>query len=168
MRNPYAVFDNHVEIMLTRQDGTVYHTQIDKWDLPKVKQATSLYAQPKRNTIYVMCNFGSENGKTKKLFLHRYLTDAPRGYEVDHADGDGLNNRRSTNLKVVTNSQNQLNRQHKKKYPKSGVAGVYWFEITGRWKAQYWNGSKHVHVGYFDTVPEAEEAIEQHKGAHKA
>ena len=53
----------------------------------------------------------------KKVTLHRVVLarklggEIPVGYEVDHADGDPLNNRRS-NLRAATHQQNTANARH--------------------------------------------------------
>ncbi len=50
------------------------------------------------------------DGKTKTLRLHREIMKAPLDMEVDHKNGDTLDNRRSCNLKVVTKQKNLENR----------------------------------------------------------
>lgn len=40
--------------------------------------------------------------------MHRLIMAAPKGVEVDHVNGDGLDNRRA-NLRLVTRSQNAKN-----------------------------------------------------------
>ena len=47
--------------------------------------------------------------------MHRIIMDAPRRLVVDHIDWDGLNNRRS-NMRLVTQSENMMNR-----YPRHPV-----------------------------------------------
>jgi hypothetical protein len=42
----------------------------------------------------------------KTILMHRFLMDAPRGSEIHHADNDGLNNRRSSNLSFITHQNN--------------------------------------------------------------
>lgn len=48
--------------------------------------------------------------QTKLLFLHRVLMVAPDGVEVDHVNGDGLDNRRC-NIRLATRAQNAKNRK---------------------------------------------------------
>lgn len=50
-----------------------------------------------------------KDGKTKSLLLHRFITNAPYGLEVDHINGDKLDNR-SDNLRIVSRAGNQLNK----------------------------------------------------------
>jgi len=40
--------------------------------------------------------------------MHRLILDVPDGLQVDHIDGDGLNNRRS-NIRMCTAAQNRQN-----------------------------------------------------------
>ncbi len=52
-----------------------------------------------------------ENGKTRTVRLHRVIMNSPQGMEVDHENGDTLDNRRS-NLKIVTKQKNLENRAY--------------------------------------------------------
>ena len=45
-----------------------------------------------------------ENGKSRIISMHRFIANAPVGMEVDHIDGDGLNNR-SENLRICTHAE---------------------------------------------------------------
>jgi hypothetical protein len=65
------------------------------------------------------------------IWMHRLIMDPPKDMQIDHIDGNGLNNCRS-NLKVVTpreNSQN-LHIPIRSRYP-----GVILDDRTGRWVA---------------------------------
>src|SRR5689334_8621212 len=46
------------------------------------------------------------NGKTVKL--HRFILNAPKGFDVDHIDGNPLNNVRS-NLRICSRQENLRN-----------------------------------------------------------
>ena len=55
------------------------------------------------------------NGASRKTFLHRWILgeeNIPAGMQVDHINGDPLDNRR-VNLRVCTNLENQMNRTNK-------------------------------------------------------
>lgn len=81
--------------------------------------------------------------------LHTFLTGLPF---TDHANGDGLDNRRS-NLRAATPSQNSAN-QRRSSRNTSGYKGVGWYARTSRWRAYLGTGGKQHHLGYFGS-PEA-------------
>jgi len=51
-------------------------------------------------------------GRWQNVFMHRVITHAPRGVQVDHRNGDGLDNRRE-NLRLASSQQNARNRKHR-------------------------------------------------------
>jgi len=78
----------------------------------------------------------------KKVTMHRLLLDSP-DFDIDHIDGDGLNNCRN-NLRLCTNAQNQMNRK-KKRNSISRYKGVYWDRINSKWIAEItYKGIKNV------------------------
>lgn len=72
------------------------------------------------------------SGKNKE-FLHNFLMGPGEGLEVDHIDGNPLNNQRE-NLRVCTHAQNNRNRKRAKNNT-SGYKGVSFHKNTGRWQA---------------------------------
>ena len=96
-------------------------------------------------------------GGPEKL-LHKLILPCPDGYEVDHIDGDGLNNRRS-NLRVATHSQNCANRKMRSDN-KSGYKGVSWNKQMQKWHAQCRYLGKNYRLGYFDDVLDAAKAYQ--------
>lgn len=89
----------------------------------------------------------------KTIFLHRQLTKCPNGLEVDHINGDPLDNIRN-NLRIVTHAQNLRNRKINKNTT-SGFKGVR--NNHGRWQA-YINFGKFICLGNFSTKEEAARA----------
>jgi AP2 domain. len=87
----------------------------------------------------------------RNLTMHRELMDSPPGLEVDHRNGDGLDNQRA-NLRVATRSLNGFNKQHARADSSSGVLGVCPFRRTGKWHAQIMKDRRRVHLGYFDDL----------------
>ena len=103
------------------------------------------YAQKIRNVFYATRTTQS------KIRMHRFICNAPKVLQVDHIDGNGLNNCRS-NLRIVTNRQNSQNKHTKKSsiYP-----GVYWHKGAGKWLADISINGKKNHIGCFEVEVDA-------------
>jgi hypothetical protein len=84
--------------------------------------------------------------------MHRVILDAPEGSEVDHVNGDGLDNRRK-NIRLVTRTEN-LRHQKTFRNSKSGYKGVTFNPVNGRWKAT-------LNLGTFDSAEEAARAYDR-------
>jgi len=56
-------------------------------------------------------------------FLHRFILDAPDGFEVDHINGDRLDNRKN-NLRICKKQDNVRNTRNGIKRSSSGIIGV--------------------------------------------
>jgi hypothetical protein len=103
---------------------------------------------------------GQGTRKTQKILLmHRVITNAPDGMEVDHWDHDGLNNQRY-NLRVCTSSQNKANKP-KRIDNTSGYKGVTWDRFRGKYVAQIHVNGKHIFLGRFSDVEEAARAYDK-------
>ena len=105
--------------------------------------------------IYAM-RIDTTSGKRVSLRLHRVIMNAPDNLQVDHINGNGLDNRKS-NLRLVTHTQNMLN-QRKAKDNTSGYKGVHWNKTRGRWQATIQANGKAKYLGLFDDPAEAHEA----------
>lgn len=90
--------------------------------------------------------YASRWTRSGMVLLHRVLMAAPKGVQVDHINGDGLDNRRS-NLRLATSRQNLVNRPS---WGKSGYRGVSLHDC-GRWRAEC-DGR---YLGLYDTAEEA-------------
>ena len=78
---------------------------------------------------------------------------AEKGQEIDHKDGNGLNNQKS-NLRLITHTQNCMNRD-KNKNNTSGYKGVHWHKNYKKWGVQIRVNGKCKSLGYYDTKKEA-------------
>lgn len=78
--------------------------------------------------------------------------------EVDHVNGDALDNQRD-NLRVVTRSQNNQNR--KARPHSSKFKGVHWLKRARRWQVSLRKNGKKFHLGYFKDEVEAGKAYDR-------
>ncbi len=90
-------------------------------------------------------------GQQFSILMHRLIMDAPADMQVDHINGDGLDNRRA-NLRLVTPRKNTINRSLRSTN-KTGYPGVYLDERTNTYTARI-----SLHIGVFDSFDEAVEA----------
>lgn len=95
--------------------------------------------------------YRQDNGKMVRM--HRYLLKPPSNMDVDHIDGDGLNNRRS-NLRIATRSQNNQN-QRAIRGGTSIFKGVSLHRETLRWRTHICVNGRSTHIGYFASEVEA-------------
>lgn len=86
---------------------------------------------------------------SKKIEMHRLLMDFPIKKQVDHINGDGLDNRRN-NLRVATCAENTKNRFITCRNT-SGYKGVH-LHRTGKYNAQIMVNYKLISGGLFKSV----------------
>jgi DUF4097 and DUF4098 domain-containing protein YvlB len=99
----------------------------------------------------------------KKVRMHRALVNAPDGFEVDHINGNRLDNRRQ-NLRICTHKDNQRN-MSKKRGASSIYKGVHWNSRDKRWIVKIKTNEKQVCVGRYKL--EVEAAIAYNNAAKK-
>ena len=104
---------------------------------------------------YLICQI-KRQGKMHIVALHRILVDAPDGMNVDHINGDKLDNRK-TNLRFVTYAQNNRNRPLSR-HNKTGVTGVFWHKKLGKWLVNISVNYKSIYIGIFDKFEDAVKA----------
>lgn len=93
------------------------------------------------------------SGKNKPILMHRFLMKPPDDMEIDHIDGNRLNNQRS-NLRFANSSQNKCNRGPRKDC-KSGFKGVSWHKQLNKWTARIQTNKKNVYLGVFNDIKDA-------------
>ena len=118
------------------------------------------------NNSYAARDF-RENGVRVNLKMHRAITNTPAELEVDHRNGDKLDNRRK-NLRIATHAQN-LKNMKKHKDNSTGFKGVKKVSCrvnkTNPYQAIIMVDGKSHSLGYFLTPEAAAQAYD--KGARE-
>ena len=112
--------------------------------------------------VYAQRSTRTADGHWTTIKLHRAILNAPAGMEVDHIDGDGLNNVDS-NLRLATISQNRRNRR-KPINARNRCKGTIKILRNARpptWRAQIMLNDKNIHLGYFETEEAAAAAYDR-------
>lgn len=104
----------------------------------------------RKSDKFVLATLGEYNGQV----LARLLINAPKHKQVDHINGNPLDNRKH-NLRLCTQSQNNMNREVKNSpYPK----GVSIHKKSGKFRSRIQYEGIQLHLGLFDNVEQAEAA----------
>ena len=145
--NEIIKYDDYAEMIIYEKQGNEKcRTLIDLDDIDKVKD----YNWHSNGIDYILTN------KTKshpKLYLHRFIMNAPKDMEVDHINHNPLDNRKC-NLRICTHKQN-LRNQSINKNNTSGYPGVSWYKKYKKWKVRIISNGKDIHLGYYDDLEEA-------------
>lgn len=104
----------------------------------------------------------------KAYLAHRlawlYMTgEMPKGL-IDHKDCNPSNNKWD-NLRIANNAQNSFNRSIGKTNS-SGVKGVCWNKSLNKWQAGIKINYKSYHLGLFDNIEDAKNAVERKRKEH--
>ena len=114
-----------------------------------------------KNTSYaVRHDTDKETGANVIILIHRVITGAPKGYDADHKNRDGLDNQRE-NLRVCTRSQNLGNmriRYEMKRHSQYKGVSYDSRNMNNRWYAYINCESRRHFLGYFATEEEAARA----------
>lgn len=133
---------------------------IDSEDAPRVL-AHSWSLKVTRSSMYAQ----KRDPSTKMpISLHCFLTEAPPGIEVDHKNGDGLDNRRE-NLRLATRQQNSTNTLLKSNNT-TGYKGVSEYRREGNYRATIKVQGKQITIGYFNDPRNAALAYDAYVRTH--
>lgn len=151
------------EIPLTRGKVAIVSDRDHEWLSQFKWQALRGY----KETFYAAHAVRPKDGKRGVMYMHRLILDAPGGMQVDHINGDGLDNRRQ-NLRLATNAENRRNSRIPADNT-SGCKGVYWSNTERKWQAQISINGQTRYIGRFDFLLEAalayDRAAMKHYGA---
>lgn len=91
--------------------------------------------------------------KNKNVYMHRYLLNALPGQEIDHINGNGLDNRRE-NLRICNRRENCMN-VSKAKNKSSIYKGVSWRTRQKGWRASIASNYRYYELGVFKSEIDA-------------
>lgn len=147
-------------IKLHRRDGKTYGCLVDAEDYEWLIRVGSWSAfQPTPGKFYAFC--GSSHAKSlsngKAAFMHRLILGAQPGQFVDHANRNGIDNRRC-NIRLASWSDNMVN----KTYPNqtTRLRGVYQDYETS-FSSKIRKNNKVHWLGTFRTAIEAARAYDR-------
>ena len=133
---------------------------VDDEDYDRVMGAISLRAKWYAHSPPTSKKYYAMNG-SRDISIHRVVINAPKGMQVDHINGDPLDNRKE-NLRICTRSENCRNRKVRSN-SRSGYKGVE-IKSSGRFQAYIGNPnmkSRHIKLGTYDTPEEAARAYDK-------
>ena len=139
IRNSYKINGDVCEVYLSnfkqcRNPGELLCI-IDTADLPKVE----------KHVWYMKSGRYAYNNAIG--FMHNYLMNPEDGFEVDHINRNGLDNRRC-NLDIVTHQEN-CRRRGMRVDNTSGTTGVSYVKPVNRWLAYTSIDNKRFNLGYY-------------------
>jgi len=113
-----------------------------KWCVLKGKHTTYAFRSQKRKTIY----------------MHREIMHVSSGFDIDHRNHNGLDNREK-NLRICSRTENLQHQQIPR--GQSKYKGVHYNKEMDKWRAIISHNGKTIHLGYFNSEIEAARAYDR-------
>lgn len=117
--------------------------------------ATGAKAGSKHHSGYVSVQINNRRYQAHRIIWAMHYGRVPENKLIDHIDGDRANNRMS-NLRLVSDSENQYNRTANKGREFKGV-----YPYKRQWKAEITANKRRVYLGLFSTPELASEAYKK-------
>lgn len=140
-----------------------YEIQLSDGQFTTVDEDTFIWAKHflwNNSAGYVSRNGHYSGGvRTRALRLHRIIMNCPDNMEVDHINGNPLDNRRS-NLRVCTKPENIQN-YSKPRHNTSGYLGVSLHKRSQKWQANIRIEGKQTYLGEFESKEDAARAYNE-------
>lgn len=140
--------------------GNGHSAIVDMEDLPRLSRSRWSYHK-RKNTYYAMSNI-TPDGVRKKVYMHHEVMGTPPpGKEIDHINGNGLDNRKE-NLRFCSHRENCRASRKRQRNTSSMYKGIYWDKKEKKWRARIclMDGTKK-HPGYFESELDAAKAYDE-------
>lgn len=133
-------------------------TKVDAADFDELSKYRWYAYKRTKTLIYAVRTGKKEVGEAQTVKMHSHLMKPVKPLQVDHIDGDGLNNQRS-NLRICTAAQNNMNLGWKTNNT-SGYRGVWWEKGNKAWRSDIRVNKKIIYLGHFKDKYKAHLAYE--------
>lgn len=141
--NEYVIYNDYAEIILKDKNcKEVGRAIIDVEDVDRCKQY-KWHIRRAHKKLYVIASLKQPN--SQKLHLHRFIMNYNGTLDIDHLNGNGLDNRKS-NLRIVLHSINMLNRQKQ--------CGIRQLK-NGKYQVTVMKDYKSIYLGIFNNYEDA-------------
>lgn len=127
----------------------------------KIKPSNKIRAGSRAGTLvskgYIGIKYNAIPHRAHRIIWEMFNGKIPDEMQIDHINGIKIDNNIS-NLRLATASQNKQNQMGAYKSNKtSGIRGVSYHKLSGKWVAQIKLKGKVAHLGLFKTKEEAGE-----------
>ena len=122
-------------------------TGLFRWKVCHHKSRAGTIAGHPSNEGYIVIKFGKHIYRAHRLAWFYVYGQWPNN-QIDHIDGDKSNNQ-IANLREATNAQNMCNKRAHRDNP-SGLKGVTFHKLSGKWGAQIMVNYRKIWLGVFD------------------
>lgn len=143
MKNEYYIDTVEPIVHIYMKDGL--STIVDLDDFYKLDETSTYSIRPNG---YVARITSRKLGKRTTSYIHREIMEYPENMQIDHINGDKLDNRKC-NLRIVTNAQNAQNRTKNYSNAKSEHRGVIWSERDNAWISRVKLNGKQYYLGTY-------------------
>jgi hypothetical protein len=128
---------------------------VDDEDFERINQFKWHTAKQRTSNLYARREYASD-GKRMHQYMHCFIMPLFIGMEVDHIDGDGLNNQKN-NLRACTRKENSHNMKvHSNNM--TGYKGVCKYKKWNLWSAMIHSNGKNYYLGCFKNPLDAARA----------
>lgn len=139
--------------------GKGHKAIVDMEELPKL--SLSRWSAEKHDNVYYAVRAGKVDEKQKKVYMHHeVIGNPPEMKEVDHINGNGLDNRKC-NLRFCSHKENcQASRKRAKAASK--YKGLGWDRHGNKWRVRIMNlTGQRLELGRFDSELDAARAYDK-------